>query len=120
MPSVVVNCKFNPPVLSIVGAPLRQETLDTLEKALPRCMTTSQNSLSVANGGAPKFVLLNNQPNTWRMSIGQHYCDQRGRCVVFSEVINALHAEGWTLRTTNSHESDNEKDVARLFFWRAG
>ncbi|RNF04373.1 hypothetical protein TraAM80_05250 [Trypanosoma rangeli] len=118
MPSVIVNCTFNPPVLSIVGAPLRQETLDALEKVLPCCTTTSQNSLGAAVGSAPKFMLVNNQPNTWRLSIGQHYCDQRGRCVMFAEIIKALHAEGWTLRTTSSHESGNDKDVARLFFWR--
>ncbi|EAN94079.1 hypothetical protein C3747_32g246c [Trypanosoma cruzi] len=120
MPNVIVNCTFNPPAFSITGTQLRQETLDSLEKALPQCTTTSQNSMGAANGNAPKFMLVNSQPNTWRMSIGQHYCDQRGRCVVFSTIISTLQTEGWALRTTDSHESDNGKDITRLFFWRSG
>ncbi|KEG06497.1 hypothetical protein DQ04_13641010 [Trypanosoma grayi] len=118
MPNAIVNCTFNPPTLSIMGAQMRQETIDSLERALPHCTTTSQNSMSTANGQAPKFVLADAQPNTWRMSIGQHYCDQRGRSVVFSAIISALQLEGWLLRTTNSIETEDNKDVTRLFFWR--
>ncbi|ORC84968.1 uncharacterized protein TM35_000391420 [Trypanosoma theileri] len=118
MPYVIVNCTFNPPTLSITGAQLRQETIDSLEKSIPQCTTTSSSSNSM-NGTTAKFTLSESQPQTWHMSIGQQYCDQRGRCVVFAAVAQALQLEGWALRTTDAVSWENEKDVTRLFFWRS-
>ncbi|GET85489.1 hypothetical protein, unknown function [Leishmania tarentolae] len=41
MPNVIVTCTFNPPRVSIHGANIRQDTIDALQKALPKQTSTS-------------------------------------------------------------------------------
>ncbi|EPY21384.1 hypothetical protein STCU_00831 [Strigomonas culicis] len=55
MPHVIVTCLFNPPSISIQGASLRQDTIDALQRALPKHTTTSQ--LTYGRQEPPKFLL---------------------------------------------------------------
>eukprot|EP00796_Vickermania_ingenoplastis_P006232 gene6232-4483_t len=120
MPNVVVTCVFNPPVVSIQGASLRQDTIDALQKVLPKRTSTSlptqrQNEL-------PKFMIVeggesDSQSTTWRIDLGQHYCCQKGRSLVFLSVMEALQEEGYAMRGTHSLAM-GEKDVTRMIFSR--
>ncbi|AYU75657.1 protein of unknown function - conserved [Leishmania donovani] len=163
MPNVIVTCTFNPPCVSIHGANIRQDTIDALQRALPKQTTTS---LPTQRPGEPaKFLLTNgsgvmqsgtvnriedgsaaaggaeegSQENTsphnssngvapgegakeyksWRIDLGQHYCDQMGRAMIFLVIIEALEEEGFALRGTHTLMMDREKDTTQLIFVRS-
>lgn len=115
MPNLIVNCTFNPPVIKLMGTTLREETIRKLEQRLPQVTTTSQSS----QREPPKFVLLNH-PTHWHIDLGQHFCDQLGRSLIFLAIIETLEAEDWKLKGTNTvTHPDNGKDTSKFFFFRA-
>ncbi|KAG5512126.1 hypothetical protein JKF63_07591 [Porcisia hertigi] len=57
MPNVIVTCTFNPPSVSIHGASIRQDTIDALQRALPKQTTTSPPTY--APSGSAKLLLTN-------------------------------------------------------------
>jgi hypothetical protein len=115
MPNLVVNVTFNPPVVKMMGTTLREETVHKLEQVLPQATTTSLTH----QRSPPKFQLLNN-PTHWHMDLGQHYCDQLGRSIIFLCLIENLEAEDWVLKGTNTViHPDNGKDTTKFFFYRA-
>lgn len=129
MPNVVVTCTFNPPVLSIQGASLRQDTIDALQRALPKHTTTSIPTQRANE--SPKFLLIGggeaaaaaspsagNKYSNWCIDLGQHYCDQKGRSMIFLAVMEALEEEGFAMRGTNTVVTEEEKDVTRMIFSR--
>lgn len=129
MPNVVVTCTFNPPVVSIQGASLRQDTIDALQKALPKHTTTSMPTQRANE--SPKFLLMNgdagsasgsapdaNKYTNWRIDLGQHYCDQKGRSMIFLAVMESLEEEGFAMRGTHTVLTESEKDVTRMIFSR--
>ncbi|CUG88896.1 Hypothetical protein, putative [Bodo saltans] len=115
MPNLVVNVTFNPPVVKLMGATLREETIHKLEQVLPNVTTTHVSH----NKEAPKFQLLQN-PSHWHADLGQHYCDQLGRSLIFLALIETLEGEDWKLKGTNTvTHPDNGKDSTKFFFFRA-
>ncbi|KAG5508442.1 hypothetical protein JIQ42_08184 [Leishmania sp. Namibia] len=163
MPNVIVTCTFNPPSVSIQGASIRQDTIDALQRALPKQTTTSlptqrpgesakflltsgneavpcgavscvepggtaadgaeegsqqntsphQNTAGVVSGGVAEGY------KSWHIDLGQHYCDQMGRSMIFLVIIEALEEEGFALRGTHTTLTEQEKDVTRLIFVRS-
>ncbi len=115
MPNLIVNCTFNPPQVKLIGATLRDETVHRLEQRLPGITTTASSS----QREPPKFQLLNN-PTHWHVDLGQHYCDQLGRSLIFLCLIETLEAEEWQLKGTNTvTHPDSGKDTTKFFFYRA-
>jgi hypothetical protein len=115
MPNLIVNVTFNPPVIKMMGTTLREETVTKLEQLLPGVTTTSLSS----QREPPKFQLMNS-PQHWHMDLGQHYCDQLGRSLIFLCLIEALESEDWMLKGTNTvTHPDNGKDTTKFFFFRA-
>eukprot|EP00760_Papus_ankaliazontas_P028841 PhM_4_TR4020/c0_g4_i1/m.47026 len=115
MPNCVVNCTFNPPQLKIMGSTLRDETITKLQQRLPLATTTSLNSAKTER----KFNFVQNPPH-WHLDLGQHFCDQLGRSIIFLTIIECLEAEDWKLRGTNTVvHADNGKDTTKFFFYRA-
>ncbi|KAK7198921.1 hypothetical protein NESM_000858900 [Novymonas esmeraldas] len=163
MPNVIVTCTFNPPTISIQGASIRQDTIDALQRALPKQTTTSLptqrpgesakflltngngqaaeqpgavnriEGAAAAEGGAAEGSQRNGSPDrnsagvdgaaeefkSWRIDLGQHYCDQKGRAMIFLVIIEALEEEGFAVRGTHTVVTEKEKDVTRLIFARA-
>ncbi|KPA74970.1 hypothetical protein ABB37_08936 [Leptomonas pyrrhocoris] len=164
MPNVIVTCVFNPPTISIQGTSIRQDTIEALQRALPKQTTTSLPSQRP--GESAKFLLTNgggsrgaegSAPHgatggriedvadtegrdnvrdgaakttdevadndkgykSWRIDLGQHYCDQKGRSMIFLVIMEALEEEGFALRGTHTVVTEKEKDVTRLIFARA-
>lgn len=158
MPNVIVTCVFNPPAISIQGTSIRQDTIEALQRALPKQTTTSLPSQRP--GESAKFLLTNGGSSgadgaashgatgrieggagadshtnaseataqgdgsnegykSWRIDLGQHYCDQKGRSMIFLVIMEALEEEGFALRGTHTVVTEKEKDVTRLIFARA-
>jgi len=115
MPNLIVNISFNPPVIKMMGSTLREETIHKLEQRLPTVTTTSAST----QRDPPKFVLMNN-PTHWHIDIGQHFCDQLGRSLIFLCVIETLEGEDWKLKGSNTiTHPDSGKDTTKFFFYRA-
>jgi hypothetical protein len=115
MPNLIVNATFNPPSIKLMGTTLREETIHKLEQRLPTATTTAQSG----QREPPKFVLLNN-PNHWHIDVGQHYCDQLGRSLIFLAIIETLEGEDWKLKGSNTvTHPDTGKDTTKFFFYRA-
>lgn len=114
MPNLIVNVTFNPPVIKIMGSTLREETVHRLEQRIPSSTTTAASS----QREPPKFTLMTS-PSHWHMDVGQHYCDQLGRSIIFLSIIETLESEDWMLRGTNTvtHPETN-KDTTKFFFFR--
>ena len=121
MPHLVVNCTFNPPVVKIMGATLHevcasllqrspthtkktttrnnkqhnatQETIHKLDQRMPAVTTTSVSPKKEL----PKFVYIQNPPH-WHSDLGQHYCDQLGRSMIYLTMIECLEGEDWKLK----------------------
>lgn len=167
MPNVIVTCTFNPPSITIQGASIRQDTIDALQRALPKQTTTSlptqrpgesakflltngngaadasngagrieaprdgvnapagepaegsQNGSGAGAAGAGANGESNEGYKSWRIDLGQHYCDQKGRAMIFLVIMEALEEEGFALRGTHTVVTEREKDVTRLIFARA-
>ncbi|KPI82806.1 hypothetical protein ABL78_8182 [Leptomonas seymouri] len=149
MPNVIVTCVFNPPTISIQGTSIRQDTIEALQRALPKQTTTSLPSqrpgesakFLLTSGGATggrieggadtgahsnqddsaavKGEANNKGYNSWHIDLGQHYCDQKGRSMIFLVIMEALEEEGFALRGTHTVVTEKEKDVTRLIFSRA-
>lgn len=136
MPNVIVTCTFNPPVVSLQGASLRQETIDQLQKALPNQTSTSQPSQRHTE--PPKFLLTNGAGSTdgaaaaattdstpgaqytsWKIDLGQHYCDQNGRSMIYLSIMSALQEEGFAMRGANTIATESEKEITRMIFSKA-
>ncbi len=115
MPNLIVNVTFNPPVVKIMGSTLREETVHRLEQKLPSATTTSMST----QRDPPKFQLMSN-PTHWQIELGQQYCDQLGRSIIFLSIIESLEGEDWMLRGTNTvtHPETN-KDTTKFFFFRS-
>ncbi|CBZ23116.1 hypothetical protein, unknown function [Leishmania mexicana MHOM/GT/2001/U1103] len=163
MPNVIVTCTFNPPCVSIQGVNIRQDTIDALQRALPKQTTTSLPTqrpgepakfLLTSGGGVGQAGTVNrieygsaaaggaeegrqeatsphNSSNgvapgegakeykSWRIDLGQHYCDQMGRAMIFLVIIEALEEEGFALRGTHTLVMEREKDTTQLIFVRS-
>ncbi len=114
MPNLVVSCTFNPPVVKIMGATLREETVHKLESKLPLVTSTAQ----TPGKEPPKFV-FQKDPAHWTIELGQQFCDHLGRSLVYLAIIEALEGEDWKLRATNSMlHYDTAKDTSKFFFSR--
>lgn len=129
MPNVVVTCTFNPPVISIQGASLRQDTIEALQKSLPKRTTTSMPTQR--SNEPPKFLLMNgdagsgnnsapdaNKYTNWSIDLGQHYCDNKGTSMIFLAVMESLEEEGFAMRGTHTVTTENGKNVTRMIFSR--
>eukprot|EP00667_Euglena_gracilis_P026017 EG_transcript_30979 len=114
MPNLIVSCAFNPPVLIIMGHTLREETIRRLDARLTQMTTTFPSS----KAETAKFELRSDPPH-WYSTLDGQYCDQLGRSLVFMTIIEALEAEGWKLRASNT-VSDEELvlDISKLFFFK--
>eukprot|EP01063_Lacrimia_lanifica_P004740 TRINITY_DN126_c0_g1_i1.p1 TRINITY_DN126_c0_g1~~TRINITY_DN126_c0_g1_i1.p1 ORF type:complete len:137 (+),score=67.22 TRINITY_DN126_c0_g1_i1:63-413(+) len=116
MPHLVVNCTFNPPVIKMMGSTLREETVHKLDQRLPIVTTTSVSPKKEL----PKFSYVQNPPH-WHNDLGQHFCDQLGRSMIFLTMIECLEGEDWKLKGTNTvTHPDNGKDTTKFFFFREG
>ncbi|CCW60265.1 unnamed protein product [Phytomonas sp. EM1] len=131
MPNVVVTCTFNPPVITVNGASLRQDTIDALQKSLPKHTTTS---MPTQRKTEPCFLLTskdNTEGNTenatpdansyssWKIELGQHYCCQNGRSMFFLTIMESLEEEGFAMRGVHTMVTEEGKDVTRMIFARA-
>jgi hypothetical protein len=115
MPSLVVSVTFNPPVVKLLGATLREETIKKLEGLLPKVTTTQ----GATGKEPPKFTFVKEPPH-WHMEVSQQFCDHLGRSLVFMAIIETLEAEDWTLRASNSMvHYDTGRDTNKFFFARA-
>eukprot|EP00164_Ancoracysta_twista_P023329 GFYU01043588.1.p1 GENE.GFYU01043588.1~~GFYU01043588.1.p1 ORF type:complete len:127 (+),score=41.75 GFYU01043588.1:31-381(+) len=116
MPNLVANVTFNPPVLKIMGTTLREETVQKLQQRLPTVTTTSASTIR----RAPPTFELKKDPEHWTIDLGQHYCDQLGRSLIFMCLIETLEGEDWKLKGTNTvTHHDSGKDTTKFFFYRA-
>ncbi|KEG14882.1 hypothetical protein DQ04_00271160 [Trypanosoma grayi] len=114
MPNLCVSATFNPPVISLLGATLREETVKKMEQRIPTVMSTS-----ASPSKEPIKFLFHANPDHWRMELSQHFCDDLHKSAVFLVIIESLEAEGWGLRTSNSiRNSDSGKETTKLFFAR--
>ncbi|ESS69149.1 hypothetical protein TcG_01035 [Trypanosoma cruzi] len=114
MPNLCVSATFNPPVITILGSPLREETVKLLEQRIPTGVSTS----SSPSKDPVKFLFYSN-PDHWRMELSQHFCDDLHKSTVFLTIIEGLEGEGWNLRASNSiRDSESGKDTTKLFFAR--
>lgn len=61
-----------------------------------------------------------NKYSSWKIELSQHYCDQKGRSMIFLAIMEALEEEGYAMRGvhTLTTAEDNEKDVTRMIFAR--
>jgi hypothetical protein len=115
MPNLVVTVTFNPPVIKLIGANLREETIKKLENFLPKVTTTAHTQ----SKEPPKFTFVKD-PAHWHMEVSQQFCDHTGRALVYMAIIETLEAEDWTLRASNSMvHYDTGKDTNKFFFHRA-
>ena len=118
MPNLIVNVTFNPPVIKMVGTVLREETVRKLEQILPAHTTTHPLSQHSAQK-VPQFVKMMN-PEHWHLDLGQHYCDQLGRSLIFLALIETLESEDWLLKgTCTVTHPDTNKDTTKFFLYRA-
>lgn len=114
MPNLCVSVTFNPPVVTLVGATLREETVHKLEQRLPSATSTTPS----ASKEPPKFV-FHKDPDHWSIDLGQQFCDHLGRSAIYLALIECLEAEDWKLRATNAmNHYDNGKDTNKFFFSR--
>ncbi|CCW68465.1 unnamed protein product [Phytomonas sp. Hart1] len=131
MPNVVVTCTFNPPDITVRSASLRQETIDALQKALPKHTTTSMptqrkiepcfllTSKETTNGGNENVAPDTSKYSSWKIELAQHYCCQKGRAMFFLTIMEALEEEGFAMRGVHTVVRDDGKDVTRMIFARA-
>eukprot|EP00758_Cryptobia_borreli_P005132 Tbor_TRINITY_DN4748_c0_g2::TRINITY_DN4748_c0_g2_i1::g.17083::m.17083 len=116
MPNLIANVTFNPPVLKLMGSTIREETIEKLQRCLPQSTTTSAGSTR----RPPPVFELKKDPDHWTIDLGQHYCDQLGRSIIFLNLIETLEGEDWKLKGTNTAvHPDTGKDTTKLFFHRA-
>ncbi|RNF25141.1 uncharacterized protein Tco025E_02289 [Trypanosoma conorhini] len=114
MPNLCVSATFNPPVITILGSALREETIKVMEQRIPTSVSTS----SSPSKEPIKFIFYAN-PDHWRMELSQHFCDDLHKSAVFLAMIEALEGEGWNLRASSSiRDNDSGKDTTKLFFSR--
>jgi len=105
---------FNPPVLTLVGATLREETVHKLEQRLPTVTSTAASTRK----DPPKFMFIK-EPAHWRIEVTQQFCDHLARSRIYHELIETLEGEDWKLRATNCITvPDSGKDVSKFFFTR--
>ncbi|EPY28096.1 hypothetical protein STCU_00342 [Strigomonas culicis] len=114
MPNLCVSCTFNPPVITVLGAQMKDETLHLLEKKLPQLSSTSINAKSELS----KFNFFNN-PDHWRLTMSQHFCDELHKSQFFSTITECLLQDGWLLRASNSvSTAADDTETVKLFFTR--
>ncbi|CCW68136.1 unnamed protein product [Phytomonas sp. Hart1] len=113
MPNLCVSCHFNPPVVTIFGASLREDTIRALESQLPLVTSTA----AVPNKEQPKFTFVQ-KPDHWRIELNQQYCNELHKSAMFLTFIEALKQEGWMIRASNSVGKCDSEDT-KLFFTRS-
>ena len=114
MPNLCASVTFNPPVVTLIGSTLREETIQKLEQRLPGATSTTASQ----SKEPPKFV-YHKDPDFWRIDLGQQFCDHLGRSAIYLALIECLASEDWKLRATNSMmQYDNGKDTNKFFFAR--
>ncbi|CAD2217982.1 hypothetical protein AGDE_02973 [Angomonas deanei] len=112
MPNLCVSCTFNPPVITVLGSYLRDDTIRLLEHNLVLSTSTSAN----VTGETPKFVFFSN-PDYWKISFPQHFCDELHKSIFISTIMDCLSQEGWILRASNTVcDEETEMDTSKLFF----
>lgn len=115
MPNLCVSCTFNPPVITILGAAIRDDTIRSLETRLPLVTSTAFNS----NKESVKFAFLNH-PDHLCLELQQHFCDDIHKSSMYLAIIQSLEEEGWRLRASNSTTSPvNDKETCKMFFNRS-
>lgn len=128
MSTVIVSCTFNPPVVVIQGARIREDTLEHLQNALPKCTTTSPATQRHAE--TPAFLPFGEDDNKeaghdenkmkgWKLSLKQHYCCQKCRSMIFMEIMSSLQDEGFAMRGVHSFLQEDSTDVTRMIFMPA-
>eukprot|EP00796_Vickermania_ingenoplastis_P006017 gene6017-4321_t len=115
MPNLCVSCTFNPPVITVLGATLREDTVRSMEQQIPLATSTSSNP-----GKEPvKFAFLSN-PDHWRMELPQHFCDDLHKSAMALAIISSLEEEGWRIRASVSTSyPDISKESTKMFFTRS-
>eukprot|EP00667_Euglena_gracilis_P026436 EG_transcript_31845 len=121
MPNLCVATRFNPPVICLMGATLREETVRRIEALVPKMTSTSYSPKQEP----PKFEYIANPPH-WRLELTNQHSDHTSRSFIMLSIIESLEAEDWKLKaahgiTHNSHvwqSTDAGMDTTRLFFHR--
>ncbi|KAG5472504.1 hypothetical protein LSCM1_03905 [Leishmania martiniquensis] len=115
MPNLCVSCTFNPPIITLLGSTLREDTVRAMEAQIPLATSTAMNP----SKDPPKFIFLSN-PDHWRMEMYQHFCDELHKSSIFLVIIESLEEEGWRLRASNCIMKKNrDGETTKLFFTRA-
>lgn len=115
MPNLCVSCTFNPPVITVLGSTLREDTVRAMEQQIPLATSTASNP-----GKEPvKFAFLSN-PDHWRLELPQHFCDDLHKSAMALAIISSLEQEGWRIRAAVSvSHADACKEASKMFFTRA-
>ena len=96
-PNLIVNFKFNPPTIQIVG-PIKEATVEKLNTVFPRMTSTANGTKSPT----PKFVHESTPPH-WHVKLVGQFCDQLGQSMICLALLDALEEEGgWVLKDTNA------------------
>ncbi|AAZ11973.1 paraflagellar rod component, putative [Trypanosoma equiperdum] len=115
MPNLVVTATFSPPAFSIVGSPLREDTIKHMEERIPTVLSTA-----LSRSREPSYFVHSKNPESWKMELSQHFCDELHRAAVSLVIIECLDAEGWVLRTSSSSQDTNEgKCCIKFYFTRS-
>jgi hypothetical protein len=101
-------------VVKLMGVTLREETVTKIERALFDMTHGVVNSKKPI----PKFKTEQN-PDHWVLALEGHYCDHLGRSMMFLTIIEALEAEDWKLKGSNSIlHPESGKEINKFFFVR--
>eukprot|EP00992_Anisonema_acinus_P004576 TRINITY_DN16024_c0_g1_i1.p1 TRINITY_DN16024_c0_g1~~TRINITY_DN16024_c0_g1_i1.p1 ORF type:complete len:123 (-),score=39.14 TRINITY_DN16024_c0_g1_i1:46-384(-) len=110
MPNLIVSLTFNPPVIRIMGATLRDETIRKLDAKLFQVTTTAPKK------DPPKFERVD-APAHWVVTLDGQYCDHLGQSMMFISMIECLETEDWKLKGSNASDNANEGlEITKLFF----
>eukprot|EP00992_Anisonema_acinus_P003335 TRINITY_DN12832_c0_g1_i1.p1 TRINITY_DN12832_c0_g1~~TRINITY_DN12832_c0_g1_i1.p1 ORF type:complete len:137 (-),score=73.01 TRINITY_DN12832_c0_g1_i1:56-412(-) len=96
-PNLIINIAFNPPNVKIIG-PIREETVNALNHALPAACTTDP------RGRRPPatFQYSDTPIAHWHLQLYGNYCNEIGRMQLMLCIFDALEEEGgWQLKATH-------------------
>merc|ERR1711916_274483 len=101
----------------ICGKPLKDSTIEALNRAIPH-LTTTQQSKTVK---PPQFELRMTPVRHYHLRLDKHYCDHTSRSYMFLQFFEALEGEDeeWRLRSMNTAiDPEQDEDITMCFFTR--
>ena len=121
--SIIVS--FNPPVVTIVGGPISEKTLDAATKALPQCCS-NKGVMSLRRSLAPPIwqtITARSSRNgpIVRMEIGEQFCDAEiAQTHFLATLLDLIEAEeAWSMTDAHANvEPTNKKEQHTLLFRR--